>query len=212
MILRRFAVLFVMFSAVSTCAVAQRADIGFVVGLSFASDTTLPTGIVCITAPCPTAFTVNTGHHIFYAGELSYRVANFQIASVHLELPMAGVPSAPLKFTGTVTLTHLSSVFVTPSLKIKLLPHSAISPFASVGIGSAHYDDGTIACTKIAYQVGGGLDFRSPIPLFGFRAEVRDYISGVPHLGLVSTAIASSSDISTRRNNFLVGAGIVVKF
>jgi len=201
-----------MFLAVSTCAMAQRADVGFVVGASFASDTTLPTGIVCITAPCPTAFTVQTGHHIFYAGELAYRVANFKIASLHIELPITGVPSAPAKFTGTVTLTHLTSIFVTPSLRVKLLPHSPISPFASAGIGSAHYDDGTNATTKFAYQLGGGLDFRSPIPLFGFRAEVRDYISGVPNFGLVSTAIGSSSQPSNHRNNLLLGAGIVVKF
>jgi len=200
-----------MFSAVSTCAVAQRADIGFVVGLSFASDTTLPTGIICITSPCPNAFTVQTGHHIFYAGELGYRVANFQIASFHVELPIAGVPSAPVKLTSTPTLTHLSSIFVTPSLRMKLLPHAPISPFASIGVGTAHYDDGTSATTKFAYQVGGGLDFRSPIPLFGFRAEMRDYISGVPHFGLVSPA-TSSSQPSTHRNNLLVGVGIVVKF
>ena len=212
MILRRFAVLFLMFLAVSTCALAQRADVGFVVGEAFASDTTASTGIICITAPCPSAFTVHSSHHFFYAGELGFRVAYFKVASVHLELPITGVPSAPVKLTGSATFTHLTSIFVTPSLKVKLLPHSAISPFASAGVGSAHYDDGINAATKFAYQLGGGLDFRSPIPLFGFRAEVRDYISGVPNFGLVSVATGSSSQVSTHRNNVLVGGGIVVKF
>jgi hypothetical protein len=210
--MKRFAVLFLMFLAVSTCALAQRADIGFVVGEMFASDTTAPTGIVCITSPCPNAFTIRTNHRVFYAGEVGFRVANFHIASLHLELPITGVPSAPVKLGSSVTITHLTSIFVTPSLKVRLLPHSAISPFASVGIGSAHYDDGINANTKIAYQVGGGLDFRSPIPLFGFRAEIRDYISGVPNFGLVSVPASSSSQFSTHRNNVLVGGGIVVKF
>jgi hypothetical protein len=212
MILKRFAVLLLMCLAFSTCALAQRADVGFVVGEVFASDTTASTGIICITSPCPSAFTVRTSHHFFYAGELGYRVAYFKIASLHVELPITGVPSAPVKLSSSVTFTHLTSIFVTPSLKVKLLPHSAISPFASAGIGSAHFDDGINATTKFTYQVGGGLDFRSPIPLFGFRAEIRDYISGVPNFGLVSIATGSSSQISTHRNNVLVGGGIVVKF
>src|SRR6266481_6208352 len=100
MILRRFAVVLMMLLAVSTCALAQKADIAFVIGGAFASDTKVQTvGSV--------VDNVKTGHHVFYAGNLGYRVANLKIASVHLELPIAGVPSAPVGFaSGTTTFEH----------------------------------------------------------------------------------------------------------
>src|SRR6266849_3073125 len=97
MILRRFAVVLMMLLAVSTCALAQKADIAFVIGGAFASDTKVQTvGSV--------VDNVKTGHKVFYADNLAYRVANLKVASFHFELQVAGVSSAAVSLPNTATL------------------------------------------------------------------------------------------------------------
>lgn len=203
MILRRFAVLLLVLLAVSTCALAQRADVAFVLGGAFASDTKVQTVGSVID-------NVQTGHKVFFAGELGHRLANFQLASVHVELPIAVIPSAPVRLSST-TFAHLTSLFVTPSLKVKLLPQAPFAPFVSTGVGWAHYTDGTIGTGKAAFQLGGGFDIRTPLPLLAFRLEIRDYITGIPNFALVP-AVGSTSQNSSHRNNILAGGGIVVRF
>jgi hypothetical protein len=53
--------------------------------------------------------------------------------------------------------------------------------------------------TTGAFQVGGGVDVSTPIPLIGLRAEVREFYTGQP-------------DFSTTQQNLFVGGGIVLKF
>jgi len=205
--MKRFLILAAILCA-STMAAAQKADVAFVVGGSFVSDTN-----ATLLPPFPTAAaTIKTDHHLFLKGALGVRLLNAHLVSLHAELPVAGIPSTKLSETITATtLDHISTVFITPGLRIKILPGAPISPWASIGGGWARYrlNDASLTQNKAAIQFGGGLDFKTGLPLLGFRAEVRDFVTGNPDFGLGSLFNTGSG---LHHHNILAGGGIVLRF
>lgn len=139
---------------------------------------------------------LHTDAAVTYEGTIAHRLLNLHLASLHVELPIAGTPNRDVHgaFAG-----EYSSIFFTPSLRLKLsLPF--FSPFVSVGGGLAHFSSSTLGnSTTGAFQVGGGVDLSTPIPLLGFRAEVREFHTGEPNF-------------STNQQNLFVGGGLVLKF
>jgi hypothetical protein len=137
-------------------------------------------------------------------GTYAHRLANFRVASLHLELPVLFAPS---RSTGLITTpSDFSSFFVTPSLKLKLLPSSGISPFVSVGGGLARFKEDSFSSNKGAVQYGGGVDFKTRLPLLGFRFEVRDFMTSRPGIPAFSTIT------SDHLHNLFVGGGITLHF
>lgn len=200
--MKRFFV-FIALLCASTFAAAQKADAAFVVGGSFVSDTN---GTV-LTVPT----TIHTDHHIFLEGALGVRMLNAHVASLSLELPIAGMTSQNLTLNSTpgTVVDHLSTLFITPGIRLKLLPISPISPWVSVGGGWARYSLNTAGTTenKGALQFGGGLDFKTGLPLLGFRAEVRDFLTGVPTFNS-----GFLTETGLHHHNVLAGGGIVLRF
>jgi hypothetical protein len=207
--MKRFSILIALFFCASTFALAQKADAAFVVGGSFVSDTKetfLP--------PSTATFdTVKTDHHLFLEGELGVRLLNAHVASLSLELPVAGITSQKITLASTpgTVVDNLSTLFITPGLRLKVLPIAPISPWVSFGGGWARYslDSGT-KTNKGAVQYGGGLDFKTGLPLLGFRAEVRDFVTGDPDFGLGSVLAGTTSGL--HHHNILAGGGIVLRF
>src|SRR5581483_2118780 len=139
-----------------------------------------------------------------FEGTYARRVLDAHAASLYVELPVLGVPDRevhlpPLNFATLFPPASLlaspldfSSIFVTPSLKVKLLPDAPIAPFISAGGGMAHFssrtqngvlgasDTSSTSNTTGAFQIGGGVDIRTPLPHLGFRAEVREFWTGQP--------------------------------
>jgi len=208
--MKRFLVVAALLMA-STFAVAQKADAAFVIGGSFVSDTN---GTIIIPPPfVGTAnVTIKTDHHFFFEGALGVRVLDAKAVSLHIELPIVATPSATLTepITST-TLDHISTLFITPGLRIKFLPGAPVSPWASIGGGWAHYHlkDASLSQNKAAIQYGGGLDFKTGIRALGFRAEVRDFVTGDPDFNL-GTLFSTKSGL--HHHNILVGGGIVLRF
>ena len=205
--MKRFFVLTALLCA-ATLASAQKADVAFVAGGSFVSDTktTFP-------APGPglVTDTIKTDHHVFLEGALAVRMFDAKLVSLHVELPVAGIPSTPITLASTpgTVLDHISTVFVTPGLRLKLAPIAPISPWVSVGGGWARYSLGSGTSTsKAALQYGGGLDFKTGLPLLGFRAEVRDFVTTDNNFGLVPGSTGSG----LHHHNILAGGGIVLRF
>jgi hypothetical protein len=207
--MKRFSILIALLCA-STFALGQKADAAFVLGGSFVSDTkeTFLTPSLTLTD------TVKTDHHLFLEGALGVRLLNAHVASLSVELPVAGITSQKLTLASTpgTVVDHLSTVFITPGFRLKLLPVSPISPWVSVGGGWAHYSLNTAGTTenKGAIQYGGGLDFKTGLPLLGFRAEVRDFVTGDPNFGVSSVIAGNNSGL--HHHNILAGGGIVLRF
>ncbi|HZS25850.1 MAG TPA: hypothetical protein VFB76_01365 [Candidatus Angelobacter sp.] len=203
--MKRFLVLMAI-ACLSTAATAQKADVAFTVGGSFVSDTT---GTV---TTLPAVATIKTDHHIFLEGTLGVRLLNAHLVSLHAELPVAGIPSQPLTVAGVPgTVDHLGTVFITPGLRLKIAPIAPISPWVSIGGGWARYSLNTAGVTqnKAALQYGGGLDFKTGLPLLGFRAEVRDFVTGDPDFGFGNIF---SSGSGLHHHNILAGGGLVLRF
>ena len=195
--------------SLSVFAAAQKADAAFVAGGSFVSDAN---GSIFLPDVPNSNVTIKTDHHIFLEGALGVRVLNAHLASLHIELPVAGIPSQPLTIAGLPgTIDHLGTIFITPGLRLKLAPIAPISPWVSVGGGWARYSLHTAGATqsKAALEYGGGLDFKTGLPLLGFRAEVRDFVTGIPDFG-IGTGFVTQSGL--HHHNILAGGGIVLRF
>jgi hypothetical protein len=161
---------------------------------------------------------VQTDHHAFLEGALAFQLLNAKAASLHLDLPIAGIPSQTLRITTTspaTVLSHMSATFITPSLKVKVFPGAPLSPFITAGGGWAHYSLTHGSNSKGAVQYGGGLDFKLA-PHLGLRGEVRDFVTGDPNFNLAGVITggltASSTHSGLHRHNILAGGGVVFAF
>src|SRR5215469_7222398 len=128
----------------STFAFAQKNEVSVSVGALATSDQqTTVVGLVCVIGNpnCGGPFNNHTSTNAGFEGDYVRQIFNFHIASIGAEFPLLGVPNQNLTsdFGGgvTATLSH-SSVFFTPSARIKFVPSARLSPFFSLGGGLEH--------------------------------------------------------------------------
>jgi hypothetical protein len=211
-------VLALLFLSLSTCCFAQKAEVSFTLGGTFVSDSKVNVLIPCPGPSCNTSTgSIQSGHHIYLEGTPALQLLNAKVASLYVEVPIVGIPSQNLHLTSTIStanLKDLSSLFVTPALRLKVLPSLPISPFVSFGGGVAHYSLGTGTNNKSVLQYGGGLDFKTGIPFLGFRAEVRDFVSSDPNFGSAANTLLGINNAQSglHRHNVLAGGGLVLRF
>lgn len=176
--------LFAVLSLLSSCvrSYSQSNDFSLTVGGVFSPRTVPPNcnGVDCfgIDPAAP---------NLAYEADFSHRLLNFDVASLHLELPLLIGPNrAPVN----------TSIFFTPSLQVRFALGS-VSPFLSAGGGFAHFTENAPGNTKGAFQLGAGADFKTPIPKMRFRLEFRDFRNGT---------------FGGTQHNLFVGGGVVFKF
>jgi len=201
---RSHCALFVLFLMGAVAAHAQKAEASFTVGAALSPDgkgpETCGEAIIC-PIPQGTIGPVALGPGVSWQTSFAYRLADFKAAALYLELPIAGSPSRSGP-GGIIFNGDFSSFFFTPAAHMKFLPRSSVSPFASLGGGLAHFSSFSSSSNTGALQVGGGVDFRTPLRVLGIRVEARDFITGhSPFLGLTSKV-----------QHIFAGGGIVVKF
>ena len=194
----RFAVLLVLLFLASA-VFAQSNDVAVSFGGTFSPGAEGPAQCEAILI-CPAGIvsrSVDPGFSI--EGTYAHRLANFRVASLHLELPFLFSPTRKSEFLGR----DFSTFFFTPSLRLKFLPSAGVSPFVSAGGGLGRFKEGSTSDNHGAFQVGGGVDFKTHLPLLGFRLEARDFVAGPPSF---------SSLTNNHLNNLFVGGGIVFHF
>jgi hypothetical protein len=195
-------------------AYAQNVEAGFLFGGSISSGTPIDVNCAFLGCGLPAIGSLRAGHQFVFQGEGAYRFKNFKVASLYLELPIAGIPSQTITLKNNFPLTvdgRLAATFVTPSLRIKLLPKAAVSPFASFGGGLAMYS-GEDVVTKGALQYGGGLDVKTLIPHAALRFEVRDFLTTNPGFGSNDPGTFSGSPGGLRYHNIVPSGGLVFSF
>ncbi len=158
---------------------------------------------------------VNTGNFSVdpsFALELSYAHRLFHAPRVGLygELPLAGsfnhgVGIACITLVGASCPRGFSSFFLTPGLKLKVAA-GGMAPYLVLGAGLGHFHQSTTTGSTSAntgtVDFGGGVDF-NVLPVIGFRAEVRDFYSGLARFGLTATG---------RQHNVFLTGGFVLRF
>ena len=186
-------------------AFAQRHEVAFTSG-------GLKIGERGFDLPQPGFLRFSTG----FTYEISYaeRLFDAKLAALYFEIPLAGTPRTKVKTTNALSPSSYSSIFFTPGIKLKLLPGGKYSPFATMGVGLAHFREGasTIANqpnanrnseTDAVFAFGFGLDVKV-ISRLSIRGEVRDFYSDLPPLSVRA--------LRDRQHNALISAGVVLRF
>jgi opacity protein-like surface antigen len=162
------------------------------------------------------ATTINTA----FDGSLTYqvnyanRVVNGEVASLHFEIAVTGVPRTGVRSDNVFLPRTYSTLMFTPGLKLKAFPGGGFSPYvvAGAGLGRFSLSDTNIAGgpltgdrsnTSFVFNFGGGVDLNILGPL-SVRGEVRDFMTGTPGF--------SSPFLNDRQHNLFIGAGIVLRF
>lgn len=148
--------------------------------------------------------------------EISYaeRLFDARVAALYFEIPLAGTPRTKVKTTNALSPDSYSSIFFTPGIKLKLLPRGKYSPFATMGVGLAHFSEsGTTVSnqsnpnrssdTNAVFAFGFGLDVKV-VSRLSIRGEVRDFYADLPPLNVRA--------LSDRQHNALISAGVVLRF
>jgi hypothetical protein len=216
--------------SVSTPVFGQNNEVSFSIGGIVTSDqranVTLP--FTC-SAPLPTNCNIfnqrlQTDPGFALQGLFARRLVAFGPWSLYAEIPVVAIPGRDVQgvFTagpaiGNSITFSSSALFFTPSARLKLFDSAPVSPFASVGGGLAHTNIGSTfgvlgtssstSHTTGALQFGGGVDFRSPIPHLGIRAEARDFYCG--------SGVQSSSSVtlsSVHLHHIFAGGGVLLRF
>jgi hypothetical protein len=138
-------------------------------------------------------------------GTFAQRVFYVPTAAVYFEVPVAKTLDVDLTF-GRATY---SALFVTPGLKLKLVPEFFASPYFSAGMGVARFTQsapGTPDSSDSSFtaDVGAGLDVKIA-PFFSLRGEFRDFYAGRPRL----TVPLTNAD---RQHNLVATGGVVLRF
>lgn len=188
---------------ITDSAQAQRFELGLSVGALKSGDHTL---INSGTIKADTGFA--------YQLNFAARLYNVHLAALYVEVPFAGTPNTGLTSSISFSPTDYSSFFVTPGLKLKLLPVAPISPYGFVGAGFARFHSGSTlangqpnfgnqSATRAAVDFGAGVDWKV-FPFISVRGEVRDFYSGTPRFNI--------DVIGDKQHNILISGGVVFRF
>ncbi len=140
-------------------------------------------------------------------GNFAHRIFNAEVAAVYVEVPV--VFGFNIDQVSALGSGQYSSFFLTPSLKLKIVPGFFVSPWLSAGAGLARYNateftTGTQSVSNHGVlQVGGGMDVKV-FPYLSLRGEVRDFYSGLPTFAFAPGV--------ARQHNILAAGGIVLRF
>jgi hypothetical protein len=141
--------------------------------------------------------------------QLNYarRIVNIEVASLYLELPFAAAWGGNRSITqGNLLHEDYNTMYLTPGLKLKLLPGSFISPYLAGGLGWGGFRASNTSGTsnKFAGDIGGGADFNI-LPILSLRGEVRDYYTSSPTFDVQSVFHGNV-------NNVVISGGAVFRF
>jgi opacity protein-like surface antigen len=204
----RKTVLIILFAALLPAgALAQRSELAVVAGVKI-TPSVGGTNTIFGKTDVDTTFAVE--------GNFTTTLAHVPFLALQLELPVIATPKANVT-SNIAAADSYSSLYFTPSLRLKLAPGAPVSPWVSGGAGIVHFSPhvltiaagGTIdpsgahSSTKAAYQVGAGLDFKTGFLPLAIRVQARELYTGLPDLGGIKINL---------RNNVMVGAGLVFRF
>jgi hypothetical protein len=204
---------------VSSCAAQdnksqdEKNELTGIVGRMFISDQ----GIVGPNAPTVDPV-VRSGHGVTFEVNYARKLFATPVVGISGEIPAVFNLDEKLGSGGDVVPQSYKQVFITPAVRANLFPETAVSLWASVGGGFAHFSESKdlnyygmnpgSSTTSGVLQGGVGLDlkpFRGRYKSIGFRGQARDFWSGTLDLPLADTG-------KTRQHNYFVGAGVIWSF
>lgn len=143
-----------------------------------------------------------------------YRLINARVAALYFETHFLANPLRDVSSPDSTATRDFATLYVTPGLRLKLIPGFFISPYAAAGGGYALYEqsffrldgagnDAPRFLHRGAVDFGGGVD----VALFrwlGARFEVRDFYTGSPGFNLAR--------LRGGQHNIVAGGGFVLSW
>jgi opacity protein-like surface antigen len=162
--------------------------------------------------PRPGFIDFSTG--LTYQFSYAQRVVDARAAALYFELPFAGTPRTKIESTNALSPRSYSSIFITPGIKLKLLPGLKYSPYLVAGVGYARFNSSQTLLSgdpnredrqanRAVFGYGGGIDVRV-FSIVSLRGEVRDFVTGTPKFNL--------DGFDNKQHNTLLSAGVVLRF
>ena len=162
----------------------------------------------------PAAGSTQISADVSLGADYGHRLLHAEFATLYAEIQFVALPNRSVTpATAAIVPQNYASLYVTPGLRLKVLPRARLSPWAALGGGYALYEqsaklsNGQNTTNKFlnrgVFDYGGGLDYRL-FWFFGLRGEVRDFVSGNPNLNV---ALSSST-----QHNIVASGGISVRF
>jgi opacity protein-like surface antigen len=151
-----------------------------------------------------TAFGVNYGR----------RIVNGNKVALYGEVDLLASPLRDVSSNISSATKNVASLYVTPGVRLKFFPKSAISPYAVVGGGYADYEQSTTQLdgqpNPASRQLARGVfDFGAGVDVhvwrwIALRGEARDFYTGSPAYNLTS--------ISGGQHNIAINGGFVLRW
>jgi len=153
----------------------------------------------------PSAGNLSFDPAVGYQLNFAHRLVGVPGAGIYLEVPFLAGFSDQRNYNLFGGVQNYKSLYVTPGIKVKLLPAFPLSPYLAAGIGVAHFNSAAYSGSEndFAIDVGGGLDMKV-FPHVSLRGEVRDFITDTPNLNFYFAG--------GKTNNVVVSGGLVLRF
>jgi len=143
-----------------------------------------------------------------------YRFVGTRLASLYGEVHFLANPLRSVTSSDKTLTKDDASLFLTPGIRVKFIPGSAIAPWVAVGAGWSLFEQSTTTLdgkpnpasrhvNHGAFNYGGGVDFKF-WHFVGLRAEVRDFYAGSPAY--------NTAAIHGGQHNVVAGGGLVLRF
>ena len=182
---------------------AQQFELGLSIGALKSGDHSLPG-----------AGTIKSDTGFTYQVNFAARLYTVHLAALYVEVPFAGTPKSSITSSNPFSPSDYSSFFITPGLKLKILPGAPISPYGFAGVGYARFHSSSSlinglpntsspSASRGAVDFGAGADWKV-VPFFSVRGEVRDFYSGTPRFNI--------NVIGDKQHNVLISGGLVFRF
>jgi hypothetical protein len=183
-------------------AAAQKQELGLMLGGVLQQDRKIGTTSLSLAG--------GTSLHANYG----VRLSGGRTAAVYGAINFIASPLREVTTANRLAIRDFATIYLTPEIRVKFAPSSAIAPFVFAGGGLAVYEHSTLniagAASGVArtsntgtFTYGGGVDVRG-WRWIGLRGEVRDSYSGSPLLNAGSGA--------GRQHNPTVAGGLVLRF
>jgi opacity protein-like surface antigen len=134
--------------------------------------------------------------------------------ALYAEVNLLASPLREVSSSVTSATKNFASLYITPGVRLKILPKSRISPYFAIGGGYADYEQSTTEVNgqpnPASRQLARGVfDFGAGVDVHvwrwvALRGEARDFYTGSPNYNLAS--------ISGGQHNVVAGGAVVLRW
>ena len=149
-----------------------------------------------------------------YQATAAWPVWRTAATNVSIEVPFIATPAFTVVTSSASLPLEYASLYLTPGVRVTVVPNAPVSFFGAVGAGYARYSESRLKADRSpnpdqrdtnagAIEFGGGVDVRG-VRWLGFRVELRDVYTGARNFSIPVPR--------PRVHNVIGSGGLVIRF